>query len=113
MSKPTTLPLLIDKLQREKELLNRQIAVLQAEPSSTEMLLLIQYVTLASTKRVAEWANANGFFLQGVKGQPRKYSPKDIGNLIASPPIEVDPDLMALVMTIFNKNSKEAHHAFN
>lgn len=104
----------IATLSERREVLSRQIEALRSISMSPqiEVVLVLQYVVLASAKGVAEWANEQGLTLPGAKGEPRRYTARDILALIAKPPDAVGPELRALVRHIFEKNTKQVLHSF-
>ena len=110
----TTLEEAIKVLVERRDLSARQIEALRLslQTDKREVLLVLQYVAMASMLRVADWANAQGWRLPGTTGNPRPYVQDDIRTLIQNPPPEVGPDLQALAREIFALNSKAVTKRF-
>lgn len=107
-----TLEEAVSVLSKRRDVLARQIEALRIHTLDREVLLVLQYVVLASAKGVAEWANAQGWTMPGAKGKPRQYSADDVLLLIKTPSLAVGSDLHALVLEILNKNRIEVTRAF-
>ena len=101
-------------LTERRDVSSRQIDALRRNTTSPkrDVLLLLQYVGLASMLRVADWANEQGWRLPGSEGTVRVYTQNDIRALIQNPPLEAGPDLCALANEIFVMNSKAVKKRF-
>lgn len=99
-------------LVERRDLSSRQIDALKLHSEDREVLIVLQYVALASMLRVADWANAQGWRVRGSGGNPRPYVQDDIRALIQHPPAGISPDLQALAHEIFALNSKAVKKQF-
>ena len=108
----TSLEEAITVLVERRDLSSRQIEALRLETEQREVLLVLQYVVMASMLRVADWANTQGWRMGGASGKPRPYVQDDIRALIQDPPPEVSPPLHALAKEIFVLNSKAVKKQF-
>lgn len=99
-------------LTERRDVSLRQIEALKVKTTQREVLIVLQYVALASMLRVADWANGQGWRIPGAAGNPRPYVQEDVRALIQNPPPEVSPDLHALVKEIFVLNSKAVKKQF-
>ena len=108
----TSLDEAIAVLTERRDLSSRQIEALKLQTDEREVLIVLQYVALASMLRVADWANAQGWRMRGSSGNPRPYVQDDIRALIQDPPAGVNADLQALAHEIFALNSKAVKKQF-
>ncbi len=87
----------ISMLAQRSNMLSRQAEALRMESTERNVVLIKQFVVLASIHKVADWANHQGWRMNEVRGGERRYTGTDIAELFENPPASVCPELMALV----------------
>ncbi len=90
-----------DALQRQRRMIDRQLAALaqaEAQPgdaSTSPALMLVLYLGMPSAKAVAELCNAQGLRMPGAKG-PRRCDPGDVYSLVRNGAPDLCPELLAM-----------------
>jgi hypothetical protein len=104
---------LICALQAQAALLAEQIAALREPPANDTHMLVLRYLALQSTPKVAAWAQRAGMTLKGAAGGMRRLRAQDVAQRVARPEEPVPAVLLEMARRIFERNSKAAQRRFD